>query len=82
MARREHNLSNELQTRQRVVTGPRQIAQVGRNEPCPCGSGKKYKQCHEEDGEPYLAKLAHQRAQAKEEAAGRRPSWFRRLLGG
>jgi preprotein translocase subunit SecA len=20
--------------------------QVGRNEPCPCGSGKKYKQCH------------------------------------
>lgn len=21
-------------------------AQVGRNEPCPCGSGKKYKRCH------------------------------------
>ncbi|MDR2585156.1 MAG: SEC-C domain-containing protein [Prevotellaceae bacterium] len=20
--------------------------QVGRNDPCPCGSGKKYKQCH------------------------------------
>jgi uncharacterized protein YecA (UPF0149 family) len=19
---------------------------VGRNEPCPCGSGKKYKKCH------------------------------------
>jgi preprotein translocase subunit SecA len=19
---------------------------TGRNEPCPCGSGKKYKQCH------------------------------------
>jgi len=19
---------------------------VGRNEPCPCGSGKKFKQCH------------------------------------
>ena len=19
---------------------------VGRNEPCPCGSGRKYKQCH------------------------------------
>ncbi|WP_169758224.1 SEC-C metal-binding domain-containing protein, partial [Escherichia coli] len=19
---------------------------VGRNDPCPCGSGKKYKQCH------------------------------------
>jgi preprotein translocase subunit SecA len=23
-----------------------QVAAVGRNEPCPCGSGKKYKQCH------------------------------------
>ena len=24
----------------------RQEAKVGRNDPCPCGSGKKYKQCH------------------------------------
>jgi preprotein translocase subunit SecA len=24
----------------------RQGQKVGRNEPCPCGSGKKYKQCH------------------------------------
>ena len=22
------------------------IPKVGRNEPCPCGSGKKYKYCH------------------------------------
>lgn len=22
------------------------MAKIGRNEPCPCGSGKKYKQCH------------------------------------
>jgi len=21
-------------------------SQVGRNDPCPCGSGKKYKKCH------------------------------------
>jgi len=21
---------------------------IGRNDPCPCGSGKKYKQCHEQ----------------------------------
>jgi len=25
---------------------PRSGAQVGRNDPCPCGSGKKYKKCH------------------------------------
>ena len=32
------------------VSGPqaamRQGPKVGRNDPCPCGSGKKYKQCH------------------------------------
>jgi preprotein translocase subunit SecA len=24
----------------------REVRKVGRNEPCPCGSGKKYKHCH------------------------------------
>jgi preprotein translocase subunit SecA len=24
----------------------RQAQKVGRNDPCPCGSGKKYKHCH------------------------------------
>ncbi|HGG56485.1 MAG TPA: zinc chelation protein SecC [Nannocystis exedens] len=24
----------------------RAVPKVGRNEPCPCGSGKKYKRCH------------------------------------
>ena len=24
----------------------RAAAKVGRNDPCPCGSGKKYKKCH------------------------------------
>jgi preprotein translocase subunit SecA len=27
-------------------TAVAQVPRVGRNEPCPCGSGKKYKQCH------------------------------------
>jgi len=31
-------------------TGPirRDVPKVGRNDPCPCGSGKKYKKCHGE----------------------------------
>lgn len=34
-------------TREQVVQQPiRKEATVGRNEPCPCGSGKKYKNCH------------------------------------
>ena len=24
----------------------REGVKIGRNDPCPCGSGKKYKQCH------------------------------------
>ncbi len=29
-----------------VMTPVRTEPKVGRNEPCPCGSGKKYKHCH------------------------------------
>ncbi len=32
----------EQQRTQPIVNGPK----VGRNDPCPCGSGKKYKNCH------------------------------------
>ncbi|MCL4128134.1 UNVERIFIED_CONTAM: hypothetical protein GTU68_049457 [Idotea baltica] len=35
---------------QKVETFVRQVAKVGRNESCPCGSGKKYKQCHGKNG--------------------------------
>jgi len=31
-------------------TVQRQTPKVGRNDPCPCGSGKKYKKCHGEGG--------------------------------
>ena len=50
--------SNQEIKRERVATGitegrgdgtvkkqPRRVQKVGRNDPCPCGSGKKYKQC-------------------------------------
>jgi preprotein translocase subunit SecA len=28
------------------VTIRRETPKVGRNDPCPCGSGKKFKNCH------------------------------------
>ena len=31
--------------KQHVSNGPKKSTKVGRNDPCPCGSGKKYKQC-------------------------------------
>ena len=35
--------------RYKVDTVKRETPKVGRNDPCPCGSGKKYKQCHGKD---------------------------------
>jgi hypothetical protein len=35
-----------LQRRSAAVSGARTAVTVGRNEPCPCGSGLKYKRCH------------------------------------
>ncbi len=29
-----------------VKQAPKKSKKIGRNDPCPCGSGKKYKQCH------------------------------------
>lgn len=58
---------------------PRQVAKVGRNEPCPCGSGKKYKDCHEKDGEAFLHKLAREEEKARRKAEG--VPWWKRLLG-
>ena len=35
--------ANEVISKAKPIrSGPK----VGRNDPCPCGSGKKYKQCH------------------------------------
>ena len=36
----------------KVETVQRQAPKVGRNDPCPCGSGKKYKKCHGAEGGP------------------------------
>jgi preprotein translocase subunit SecA len=37
----------QFDTRERQVTAPIRVEKkAGRNDPCPCGSGKKYKNCH------------------------------------
>lgn len=41
------NDPSQTDTRERQKTEPVRVEKkVGRNEPCPCGSGKKYKNCH------------------------------------
>ncbi len=57
MKKRALSVSPRLSLFKRSVTDPRRIYRVGRNEPCPCGSSKKYKDCHASAGEAYLKKL-------------------------
>lgn len=67
---------------------PRHVAKIGRNEPCPCGSGRKYKDCHQSEGTAFLARLAREadkqhlrevRQQLKEAGAPWYKRWFLRL---
>jgi preprotein translocase subunit SecA len=49
--RRQHSQGNEQTSPMQAVTGagrngsPSGATKIGRNSPCPCGSGKKYKRC-------------------------------------
>ncbi|MBV2234425.1 MAG: preprotein translocase subunit SecA [Sterolibacterium sp.] len=38
--------TDERQAEQAQQPMVRQVEKIGRNDPCPCGSGKKYKHCH------------------------------------
>ena len=42
----QHTIEHRGDSNQKVETVKRTGKKVGRNEPCPCGSGKKYKKCH------------------------------------
>jgi len=39
-------IRNKANPQDRNPKDPETWGHVGRNEPCPCGSGKKYKNCH------------------------------------
>lgn len=43
--RREQGNWMYVKGRMNPKPAPRQVAKVGRNEPCPCGSGRKFKKC-------------------------------------
>ncbi len=86
MARKTRKLNtSQLPKRKSVVTAPRNLAKVGRNEPCPCGSGKKYKDCHRSEGQTFLEKLAREEDQqlAREKRRQMKEAgvpWYRRLF--
>jgi len=64
---------------------PRHIAKIGRNDLCPCGSGKKYKECHEREGSVFLEKLARKAdkehlREARAQMKARGVPWYKRIF--
>ncbi|MBK8266909.1 MAG: SEC-C domain-containing protein [Planctomycetes bacterium] len=48
---KDRNAAMQAQNQEhKIETIRREQPKVGRNDPCPCGSGKKYKQCHGKAG--------------------------------
>ena len=76
--KRGRRLSNAIATRKSVVTAPRSFSKVQRNERCPCGSGRKYKDCHFAQGEAFLRKLERRRFKEQQKADG--TPWYVRWL--
>jgi len=66
---RTTTLAPRMSLRKSVVTQPRHTLDIGRNDPCPCGSGKKYKHCCIEKGDAFLQKMAKKEAKLKAKEA-------------
>jgi hypothetical protein len=85
MAKRGKNIGRVMWPSVGSPPQPRHVLKVRRNQPCPCGSGKKYKDCHEKEGEAYLQQLARVRdkehlreVRAQLKASG--VPWYKRLF--
>ena len=64
---------------------PRHISKIGRNDPCPCGSGKKFKDCHQGEGSAFLERLAkeedkRQMKEARKRLKEKGVPWYRRIF--
>lgn len=81
MAKKKKGIAQQLAAYTSGVP-QRKLIRVGRNEPCPCGSGKKFKLCHEAEGEAFLqkltAKLEKERILQEQKETGK--PWYKRLF--
>lgn len=74
---------NTKEMLKRVSSTPqRKMTRVGRNDPCPCGSGKKYKDCHIKEGEAFLDKLTRKQELDRELEAMKKSGapWWKRFI--
>jgi preprotein translocase subunit SecA len=57
--RRERDLVFSAPAKEAPEPAKRAAGKVGRNDPCPCGSGKKYKKCHGAGAAAEAGKIVH-----------------------
>jgi len=67
-------ISPKLSLRKRAVTAPHRVIKVSRNDPCPCGSGQKYKNCCIKKGEAFLRKMAKKQEKSQRKEAKKQGS--------
>ena len=77
MKRKSQKITPQM-LKQGQFTDPRRSLRVRRNEPCPCGSGRKYKECHQAAGDDFLQKLWTK--QQQEELKRKGVPWYKRLF--
>ncbi len=85
MARERRRIKTKAPAPKPAGAAPRSVVRIGRNQPCPCGSGKKYKDCHLSEGQEFLAKLAQQRdrermKEKRRELKDQGVPWHKRLF--
>ena len=85
MPKAKRRISSKLPTRKAVATPQRSVVRIGRNERCPCGSGKKYKDCHLSAGPEFLSKLEQQKErermkEKRQELKAAGVPWHKRLF--
>lgn len=82
MAKSTRNLSAKAAQMRSVSMETKRSLRVGRNEKCPCGSGRKYKECHEAQGEEFLQKLYRDSEKMKLLEKQKRDGvpWIKRML--
>ena len=85
MVKKGRSLSNVAWPSVSTGPGTRHVPKIGRNDKCPCGSGKKYKDCHQNEGDAFLQRLAKEEEkkrvrETRERLKAEGVPWWKRLL--
>ena len=82
MAKSSKNLNARVAQMRSVPMETKRSLRVGRTQKCPCGSEKKYKDCHYSQGDEFLQKLHRDKEKKKllEQQQRDGVPWIKRML--